>query len=279
LKENILFFVLHDKYDIENFAFEFLFRQDRKAAELLNSSGFLDIHLAMATHSIQQIYDKDSVDFNSVEKLRWIDSDDVVRNLSIELKSNQHFVGRIEDRFSSSRKDQDKKMENRGGNSTEHHGVLVIWPKHNSFQMYCRYGLQSLLIWMSKSLVSAPNWKEETQQQAKNELRQLISFCCSEPEKVWALAGMENGELTLRLFRFCITLRAREEGIDLLKLVCSNFYEESHDIEKFEGIQTEEVAQKIAEFLCADLVRQVSGKPLFLHYLNLGYFTVHLFYF
>jgi hypothetical protein len=132
---------------------------------------------------------------------------------------------------------------------------------------------------MSKSLVSAPNWKEETRQQVKNELRQLISFCCAEPEKVWTLAGMENGELTLRLFRFCITLRAREEGIDLLNLVCSNFYEESHDIEKFEGIQTEEVAQTIAEFLCADFVRQVSGKPLFLHYVNLGYFTVHLFYF
>ncbi len=90
---------------------------------------------------------------------------------------------------------------------------------------------------------------------------------------------MENGELTLRLFRFCITLKAREEGINLLKLVCSNFYEESHGIEKFEGIQTEEVAQTIAEFVCADFVRQVSGKPLFLHYVNLGYFTVHLFYF
>jgi hypothetical protein len=132
---------------------------------------------------------------------------------------------------------------------------------------------------MSKSLVSAPNWKEERRQQAKNKLQQLISFCCAEPEKVWTLAGMENGELTLRLFRFCITLKAREEGINLLKLVCSNFYEESHGIEKFEGIQTEEVAQTIAEFVCADFVRQVSGKPLFLHYVNLGYFTVHLFYF
>ncbi len=81
-----------------------------------------------------------------------------------------------------------------------------------------------------------------------------------------------NGELTLRLFRFCITLKAREEGIALLKLVCSNFYEESwHGIEKFEGIQTEEVAQTIAEFVCADFVRQVSGnKPLFLHYGIMG---------
>jgi hypothetical protein len=63
------------------------------------------------------------------------------------------------------------------------------------------------------------------------------------------------------LFRFCITLKAREEGIDLLKLVCSNFYEESHGIE-FEGIQTEEVAQTIAEFVCADFVRKSVVKSL-----------------
>jgi hypothetical protein len=161
LKENILFFVLHDKYDIDNFAFESLCSQDRKAAELLKSCDFLDVHLAMTMHSIQKINDTDSVDLgtiatsskiehDSVDILRWIDSDDGVRNLSIELKFNQHFVGRIEDRFptSNTNLDEDKKMESRGGDAefpagkrNLHHGVLVIWPKRHSFQIYCRYGV------------------------------------------------------------------------------------------------------------------------------------------
>ncbi|EFX62815.1 hypothetical protein DAPPUDRAFT_269670 [Daphnia pulex] len=161
LKENMFFFVLHDKYDIDNFAFESLRSQDRKAAELLKSCDFLDVHLAMTMHSIQKINDTNSVDLgtiatsskiehDSVDILRWIDSDDGVRNLSIELKLNQHFVGRIEDRFSTSNTnlDQDKKMESRGGDAefpagkrNLHHGVLVIWPKRHSFQIYCRYGV------------------------------------------------------------------------------------------------------------------------------------------
>jgi hypothetical protein len=61
--------------------------------------------------------------------------------------------------------------------------------------------------------------------------------------------------LTLKLLHFCITLRASEKGFDLMKILSSNFDGDSQDTEMFEGIQTEDVAQAIANF-----ERQVCGK-------------------
>jgi hypothetical protein len=48
-KENILFFILHEKYDVENFGLEFLRGKDRKMVDLLQSCVFLDVHIARAT--------------------------------------------------------------------------------------------------------------------------------------------------------------------------------------------------------------------------------------
>jgi hypothetical protein len=45
-KENILFFILHEKYDVENFGLEFLRGKDRKMVDLLQSCVFLDVHFA-----------------------------------------------------------------------------------------------------------------------------------------------------------------------------------------------------------------------------------------
>jgi hypothetical protein len=61
---------------------------------------------------------------------------------------------------------------------------------------------------------------------------------------------MKKGELTLRLLQFCIALRARKEGLDLLKNLGSSFDEDSQDRENFEGIKTEDVALAIAKFEC-----------------------------
>ena len=48
---------------------------------------------------------------------------------------------------------------------------------------------------------------------------------------------MKNGEVTQRLFVFCISLRAREEGLHLLKNLALNFDKDFQDTGEFEGIQ------------------------------------------
>lgn len=70
---------------------------------------------------------------------------------------------------------------------------------------------------------------------------------------------LENGKLTLRLLRLCITLRTREGGLAILKAIGTDFdsvksKEASGEAsphnspQLFEGIQNEQVAEAIAEF-------------------------------
>ena len=133
-----------------------------------------------------------------------------------------------------------------------YHFILVIWPKHLTYQMYSRYGLHSLIDRMENSLNSTPiERKVEARQESIQELQKIISFCHAHPKTDLSYTnekGRKPGELTYRLLRFCIALRAREEGLLLLKMMSQGF----------EGIKSEEVAQAIVEFLC-----QVSGKFMF----------------
>jgi hypothetical protein len=187
-----------------------------------------------------------------IEISHLIGSDNVTRNVSIELKWRKHF---IEDIAS----DQEKNCRDKIELAKKHldNGVMVIWPKYQAAQICCRYGLESLLSSMEKS-VSLPKWQEDARQSAINHLRQLISFCYAEPQRAWTTSGLEKGELTLRVLRLCIAMSAHEEGLDLLKLLGSNFeFRGKFDTENFEGIQNEEVAQAISDFL-----NEVTGKLL-----------------
>ena len=251
LTENVFLFVLQESYDEKILAFELLRGQDRVFADLLLNCDFLDVHLAMASQSSStNIIERAEL----IEVTRVIDSDDVTRNLSIQLKWENNVVGIIQS--DKERKVPNEKSEEipKIGKINLPRGVLLIWPKHHSVQMYCRYGLHSLLIRMGKSLTSLAKWKDHTRAKAICDLSQLVSYCCAEPRKVWMKSGMKKGELTLKLLHFCITLRAPEEGLDLLKILSSNFDDDSQDAEVFEGIQTEDVAQAIANF-----ERQVCG--------------------
>lgn len=251
MEENVFLFVLQESYEEKIISFELLLGQDRVVADLLLNCDFLDVHLATATQSIIEVQ-QEKVDI--IEISRVVDSDDVTRNLSIKLQWDKNFVGLIPS--DPKKKVPEEKFEERiaVGKKNLHHGVLLIWPKHHSVQMYCRYGLHSLLVRMGKSLKSIAKSNEEAQTKALGDLRQLISYCCAEPREVWTKSGMKRGELTQRLFHFCISLRAREEGLDLLKSLGSNFDEDSQDREEYEGIQTEDVALAIAKF-----ERQVCG--------------------
>jgi hypothetical protein len=188
LTENVFFFVLQESYDEQILSFELLRGQDRVFADLLLNCDFLDVHLAMASQSSStNINGKAEV----LEVTRVIDSDDVTRNLSIQLKWEKNVVGLI-------KSDQERKVSNeksekdivmfvipKSGKINLPCGVLLIWPKHHSVQMYCRYGFHSFLIRMSKSLTSLAKWKDHTRTEAIGDLSQLISYCCAEPRKVW----------------------------------------------------------------------------------------------
>jgi hypothetical protein len=260
LKENVLFFILHEKYDLNNFAFEFLRGHDRKTAGLLQNCVFLDVQLATAVaiplkiktdcrclESVANFPEQGNQEIIEISCL--IDTENVTRNLSMALNWRTHFVGVLEsEKGDGCSEDFDDQIE--FAKKHLENGVLVIWPKHQSIPMYCHYGLVSFLNSIEKSIASI-KLQEDSRHSAISNLRQLSSFCRAEPLRAWTTSGLGKGELTLRLLRFCITLRAREEGLDLLKLLGSNF-----DSENFEGIQNDQVAQAIADF-----VSQVSGKP------------------
>jgi hypothetical protein len=265
LKEKILFFILKEKYEEKSLAFEVLRGQDRVLVEILVNCDFLEVHLAKANHIIPKVKSEDPVDveccesenqgigeehLGSIEISTLIDFNDVTRNLSFELDWDKHFVGLIQSNPEKEVYSENHKVKVELGKRNLHHGVLVIWPKHLSVPIYCRFGLHSLLIRMGHMNSSS---KSEERQSVRSDLRQLVSFCRAEPQRAWTTSDLGKGELTLRLLRFCTSLQAFEEGFQLLKILGSDF-----DSENFEGIQNEQVAQAIADF-----VSQVTGKTLF----------------
>jgi hypothetical protein len=101
------------------------------------------------------------------------------------------------------------------------------------------------------SLVSTMEGSEETQPNshpAMEDFKKIMSVCCAEPDKIWVEKDEQKGDLTSRLFRLCINLRAREEGLAMLEMLAV-------DVGPFEGIKSEKVAKAIADFEC-----QITGK-------------------
>jgi hypothetical protein len=263
IQENVFLFVLQETYEENILSFLLLQGQDRVFADILLNCDFLDVHLANATQSGFEVQ-QGKVDV--IEISRVIDSDDITRNLSIKLQWDKNFVGIIP---SDPKKilEEDTSEDNiEVGKRNLNRGVLLIWPKYFSVQIYCRYGLHSLLVRIGTSLKSTARSNEEARTKALSDLRQLISYCCAEPREVWTKSGMKNGELTQRLLDFCISLRVREEGLYLLKNLALNFDKDSQDTEEFEGIQTEDVALTISKF-----EHQVCG--------NVLVYSVNAFYF
>ena len=127
--------------------------------------------------------------------------------------------------------------------------VLVIWPKQQSFHMYSHYGIRSLLDNMENSLNTAEE-KDLVRQDVTRDLQKVVSFCCEKPNVVWNKWGDDEkkNDVTCRLLRLCVALRACEEGLYILKVLGSKVV--------LSGTKIEEVARVIADFEC-----QVTGKP------------------
>ncbi|EFX74642.1 hypothetical protein DAPPUDRAFT_307200 [Daphnia pulex] len=272
-EENVLYFVLEGKYVEDDFTFRRLQGKDRELAQLLQCCDFLDTHLALVTQTVSisradsdDSYgcsdDSDHENRKSTTKIsRWIDSKDVSKKLSMDLNWKNQCVGPLRNLPTSDSEITDSEDEFGGCDywnttTTEEHSyyfILVIWPKHQSVQMYCRYGLHALLENMEVKS-SSTSWLKKNKQKATEKLRTIISFCSADPWKVWNQTRLAKGELTRRLLRLCIVLRAREEGLSLLKIIASDFPLPQERVSSmqgtFEGIQTEQVAKAIAELEC-----------------------------
>jgi hypothetical protein len=115
----------------------------------------------------------------------------------------------------------------------------------------------------------------------------VLSFCRTEPVKVWGDPTVKAGQRTYRLLRLCQFLRARDEGLEVLDLIGTDF---SLDGEKnlhsiasnsppnfavYEGIRSEDVAEAIAEFQCLISGNQrIKSRYFQLKPLNVFYFEL-----
>jgi hypothetical protein len=265
-----LFFVLEEKYFEENLKFQHLQGNDRNLADRLRCCPFIDVHLAKVIHTNTKqqkkygFFAEEPRETKSTKISRWIDSNGVVKDLNIdELNWNEKCVGPIRNLLEPWIQPDSQIKRQSVHNCVKHgsreihqklyfHTILVIWPKHKSIEMYCRYGLGLLLNHMESTLVSALGWQASSLQQLNQDLHQAVEYCCRYPQRIWTLSSFRNGELTLRFLRLCIALRARTKGLELLKMLGSSIDIElnSSTLTTFEGIQTEQVAKSIVKFVC-----------------------------
>jgi hypothetical protein len=162
LHDNVFFFVLQESYEDNILSFLLLQGQDRVFADILLNCDFLDVHLAMATQSslatpprpptptgtarasMQESREVHQGKVDVINISRVIDSDDLTRNLSIKLHWDKNFVGVIPS-DPKKKSEEDTSEDNiEVGMRNLHHGVLLIWPKHHSVQMFCRYRQDSV---------------------------------------------------------------------------------------------------------------------------------------
>lgn len=305
LEDNVLFFVLEEKYGENALAFKNLKGNDRNLAHLLQSCPFLDVHL------VQVVLKSENMEYNGMSRTatearsnkisHWIDSNDVIRKLSLDINWKDQRVGPYRDMFHPGNSSPDKEIRVRATDEDDvsaldymtmllnfmqpNHGpvvpvrrksyyfrsAMVIWPKQQSTKIYCRHGLSSLLDQLEKSTSSA-ELMEEVKQSVLEKLEEIVSFCCVEPHKAWKytedrMCGtkqylMKKGELTNRLLGLCTTLQAHEEGLNLLKMLGKSF----RDGSQFSNNETYEGIQneQVAKAI-ADFTAQLPGKsPTFM---------------
>lgn len=283
-QEDLLYFVLQEEYDENDFGFHRLRGKDQDLAQIFQYCVFLETHLAVISQTVLTTNrdlrgERHSHNWcnctpyervkSSTKISRWEDSEGMSRKLSIGINWKKQCVGPRRNLPESDFEVTDEEevsgyieevchvCETTTSEECIKHFILVIWPKHQTFRLYCRYGLHSLL--ESIEVKSSSRWLKENTQKAIEDLRKLISFCCSDPQNMWNQTQSRKGELTERLLRLCVDLRAREEGLALLKILGAQFrmpQERTSNLQ--EGIETKQVAEMIAEFEC-----RVTGKLFF----------------
>lgn len=258
---NMLFFLLEGKYSIADLGFADLTGQDEILARIFNCSLFLDIHLAVITQHVTGVMDYSDLEkeksSNQTFKIEhWINSTNTLIKLKgIEVDVRTQLIGDMQ-KFKNYIVHEDSQKKLLPGSPRSfycHHPVLVIWPKPQTIRIYCQYGFNAVLDRMEAAVDISSNCQELI-----GDLGIVLSFCRTEPCKVWWDPTVKPGHRTYRLLRLCQFLQARDEGLELLDLLAIDFTldrdpfnliaSNSSPIHAYEGIQNEDVAEAIAEF-------------------------------
>jgi hypothetical protein len=247
----MLAFLLENEYPLTELSFFGLRGHDVFLSRLLLSGNFLDVHLAiMSQPEVSTDSSREDTCIGAVQMEHWISSSNTLLSFKRILLDTNQIVSNFQLKSRCHIANQEERNEN--GESVPHcyqkQPVLVIWPKYQSFRIKCLYAFDDLLDRMERQLHTASREKTiET-------LRRIISFCCEDPLAVFMDSTCAPGERTCRLLHLCVFLRARQEGLELLELMSTDFRNaelcgESQSL-CYEGIRSNGVAQLIAEFEC-----------------------------
>lgn len=222
----MLAFLLGDTYNSTELSFFGLKGRDALAARLLSCATFLDVHLA--------IMKRDVSDSASTE--HWINANNIlVPFKGITVKIGSQLV-------------QDLANTTTQSQSSLNQAILVIWPRYQSFQMKCRYAFDSLLDEVESLLLKPHAYQPPI---VEKSLGRILSFCRLEPVIVFGDSETTlPGERTGRLLQLCVSLNAKQEGLDLLELIGICYSDPVKGEISVEGIRSYRVAELIAEFEC-----------------------------
>lgn len=153
------------------------------------------------------------------------------------------------------------------------YAALIIQPRDESIRLSCRRSFDAVLDHLEKRIPVAleeeclvqARWRE----QLLFDLRAVLEFCRNDPLKVWCKPAVIDCDLSItkRLWHLCLRLRAREEGLALLKLLSSEIPVKPNEDEfelgavglRFnngqvysfcELIRDHDIVRLIAEFVC-----------------------------
>ena len=192
----------------------------------------------------------------------WIDVENRKVNMpGLEIQVPDELVGDENEIFDPESPDKEKcegaNGNDEGGRKLEfwyRRAVMVIWPKRQTFNIACRAGIDPALDELEQTCKANSCSAEEM----LTKLKRIIWFCRQNPNKVWRVDRNRcrvRGERACRLLKLCILMNALPEGLDVLKLLGAEFKKDSKSFyghnESFfyEGLQSEEVASSVADFI------------------------------
>ena len=239
---DMLVFLLEHEYTLGDLSFGGLKGQDLLLSRLLMCGHFLDVHLAIMTKQIPEI-STEPVNY-IVQMKDWINPSVSIKGIRVDIQTQL-----VKDFQTMARlKYQGIQEEANGDELPSKQAVLVIWPGHQTFRINCLYAFDALLDQVeSQTAISHIQPKTSILET----LRRMLSFCREDPMAVFGDPTAVPGERTGRLLELCVSLKARDEGLDLLKLIGTDFAKEgSFERVFYEGIRSDLAAKQIAEFEC-----------------------------
>ena len=206
--EEFVVIPLQEAYYDSNFDFFALSGNDSKMAQILQFIDFIDVHLAAI--SKQQVTRKCSI----YKIVRWVNSSISIpqfQNFNV-LDFTKHLVGDIKTSL----------FKTEGSSSECLHPVLIIQPKRQSIRRCCSSHFDVLLAHLESRLLSDGE-SSLMRMHSTACLEQVISYCQTEPLKVWDVPSTKASERIRRLFNICRKLQAQKEGLLLLDIVGKGF--------------------------------------------------------